>query len=257
MDIKDFISRYRNHPVLFIGSGLSMRYIQTSYTWDGLLKKIASEINPNPEYFWDLKADNMHGDYVIYEKVATNLEKDFNELLKRNRNGNFAEINNIFYKNMEKGKKVSRFKIYISTLLKDIKIKDSVEAEISELKKARKNVSSIITTNYDQMVESIFSFNPLIGNNILLSNPYGSVYKIHGCVTAPETIIITEEDYKTFDKKYELIRAQLLSLFVHNPIIFLGYSIGDRNIKDLLKTIFSYVDYNSPEAKKECVKNLV
>lgn len=70
------------------------------------------------------------------------------------------------------------------------------------------------------MVESIFSFNPLIGNNILLSNPYGSVYKIHGCVTAPETIIITEEDYKTFDKKYELIRAQLLSLFVHNPIIF-------------------------------------
>lgn len=105
MDIKDFISRYRNHPVLFIGSGLSMRYIQTSYTWDGLLKKIASEINPNPEYFWDLKADNMHGDYVIYEKVATNLEKDFNELLKRNRNGNFAEINNIFYKNMEKGKR--------------------------------------------------------------------------------------------------------------------------------------------------------
>ena len=250
MDIKDFISRYRNHPVLFIGSGLSMRYIQTSYTWDGLLKKIASEINPNPEYFWDLKADNMHGDYVIYEKVATNLEKDFNELLKHHRNGKFAEINNIFYKNMEKGKKVSRFKIYISTLLKDIRIKDSVEAEISELKKARKNVSSIITTNYDQMVESIFSFNPLIGNNILLSNPYGSVYKIHGCVTAPETIIITEEDYKVFDKKYELIRAQLLSLFVHNPIIFLGYSIGDRNIKDLLKTIFSYVDYNSPEAKK-------
>ena len=240
MDIKDFISRYRNHPVLFIGSGLSMRYIQTSYTWDGLLKKIASEINPNPEYFWDLKADNMHGDYVIYEKVATNLEKDFNELLKHHRNGKFAEINNIFYKNMEKGKKVSRFKIYISTLLKDIRIKDSVEAEISELKKARKNVSSIITTNYDQMVESIFSFNPLIGNNILLSNPYGSVYKIHGCVTAPETIIITEEDYKVFDKKYELIRAQLLSLFVHNPIIFLGYSIGDRNIKDLLKTIFSY-----------------
>ena len=158
MDIKDFISRYRNHPVLFIGSGLSMRYIQTSYTWDGLLKKIASEINPNPEYFWDLKADNMHGDYVIYEKVATNLEKDFNELLKRNRNGNFAEINNIFYKNMEKGKKVSRFKIYISTLLKDIKIKDSVEAEISELKKARKNVSSIITPNCNNKLNTRRTF---------------------------------------------------------------------------------------------------
>ena len=74
---------------------------------------------------------------------------------------------------------------------------------------------------------------------------------------SPETIIITEEDYKTFDKKYELIRAQLLSLFVHNPIIFLGYSIGDRNIKDLLKTIFSYVDYNSPERQNKGQFSLV
>lgn len=39
----------------------------------------------------------------------------------------------------------------------------------------------------------MFSFNPLIGNDILLSNPYGSVYKIHGCISAPDKIIITEK----------------------------------------------------------------
>ena len=100
------------------------------------------------------------------------------------------------------------------------------------------------------MIEEIFKFNPLIGNNILLSNPYGSVYKIHGCVSQPDKIIISERDYQEFEKKYELIRAQLLSLFIHNPIIFIGYAIGDKNIKDILKTIFSYVDYNSEEAKK-------
>ena len=125
-----------------------------------------------------------------------------------------------------------------------------MDKEISELKKAGKNISSIITTNYDCMIEEIFSFNPLIGNNILLSNPYGSVYKIHGCVSQPDKIIISEKDYQEFEKKYELIRAQLLSLFIHNPIIFIGYAIGDKNIKDILKTIFSYVDYNSEEAKK-------
>ena len=47
-----------------------------------------------------------------------------------------------------------------------------------------------------------------------------------------------------------MIRAQLLSLFIHNPIIFVGYNIGDKNIKDILRTIFSYVDYNSEESKK-------
>ncbi len=50
-----------------------------------------------------------------------------------------------------------------------------------------------------------------------------------------------EEDYDYFDNKYELIRAQLLSLFIHNPVIFIGYSISDRNIQQILKTIFSYV----------------
>ncbi|GIM53005.1 hypothetical protein CAPN004_20350 [Capnocytophaga cynodegmi] len=100
------------------------------------------------------------------------------------------------------------------------------------------------------MIEDIFEFNELIGNNILLSNPYGSVYKIHGCFSKPENIIITEKDYEDFDNKYELIRAQLLSLFIHNPIIFLGYSINDENIRKILKTIFTYVPANSELAKR-------
>ena len=129
-------------------------------------------------------------------------------------------------------------------------MKKGMLEEIAELKKARKNIGSIITTNYDKMIEEMFSFNPLIGNDILLSNPYGSVYKIHGCISAPDKIIITEKDYCEFNEKYELIRAQLLSLFIHNPIIFIGYNIGDKNIKDILKTIFSYVDYSSKESKQ-------
>ena len=249
MDIQSFISRFRNYPILFIGSGLSMRYIHTSYTWEGLLKKIASDLNADPEYFLDLKSENMNGNNLSYEKIASRLERDFNNLLKNDRNGKFKNINDIFYDYMNKGRNISRFKLYIAELLRDVSINDSAKEEIAELKKAKKNVSSIITTNYDQMIEELFSFNSLVGNDILLSNPYGSVYKIHGCVTHPESIIITDEDYKEFEMKYELIRAQLLSLFVHNPIIFLGYKIGDRNIKDILKTIFSYVDYKSPEAK--------
>ena len=125
-----------------------------------------------------------------------------------------------------------------------------MEAELSEFKKIRKNVGSIITTNYDQLIEEAFEFNKLIGNDILLSNPYGSVYKIHGCSSDPEKMIITKEDYQRFSERYELIRAQLLSLFIHNPIIFMGYSIGDENIKSILKTIFTYIEPNSDAATK-------
>lgn len=39
MEIKEFFSAYTNHPVLFIGTGISLRYLETAYTWDNLLKK--------------------------------------------------------------------------------------------------------------------------------------------------------------------------------------------------------------------------
>ena len=42
----------------------------------------------------------------------------------------------------------------------------------------------------------------------------------------------------------------MLSLFIHNPIIFLGYNVGDENIKKVLKTIFSYIPNNTEEAEK-------
>ncbi|ECZ4748432.1 SIR2 family protein, partial [Salmonella enterica subsp. enterica serovar Stanleyville] len=129
-------------------------------------------------------------------------------------------------------------------------LKEEKSEEIAELIKMRKNIGSIITTNYDLLIEQLFEFEPLIGNSILLSNPYGSVYKIHGCVSAPYELTITEQDYDYFDNKYELIRAQLLSLFIHNPVIFIGYSISDRNIQQILKTIFSYVPTNSDIANK-------
>lgn len=251
MKINEFISNYKNHPVLFIGTGMSLRYLNNSYTWDGLLRKIASDLTGNQERYLDIKAgcQNQDGKYE-YDKVASILEGEFNAYVLANRDGKFEMINDLFYANMEKGINISRFKIYIAEQLKVLNLKDEMQNEIKELKKIRKNIGSIITTNYDKLIEDIFEFTPLIGNDILLSNPYGSVYKIHGCVSNPARLIISSTDYNFFNNKYELIRAQLLSLFIHNPIIFMGYSIGDENIKNILKTIFTYIEPNSDQAKK-------
>ena len=251
LDIKDFINNYNNHPVLFVGTGISLRYLEDSYNWDNLLKKIISDIGMNEEDYYDIKADNQFNGEYDYTRIGSDIEKIFNKKLAENRNGKFEKINNEFYKLMKSSDlNVSRFKIYIADIFKNIILKEGVGRELSYLKKARKNIGSIVTTNYDCFLEDIFEFTPLIGNDILLSNPYGALYKIHGCISKPEKIIITKEDYDYFDDKYELIRAQLLSLFIHNPIIFLGYSVSDDNIKKILETIFSYVEPNSEQAEK-------
>ena len=44
LNIKEFVSRYHNHPVLFIGTGISLRYLNNSYTWDGILSKISYDL---------------------------------------------------------------------------------------------------------------------------------------------------------------------------------------------------------------------
>lgn len=246
MDIKDFVSKYHTHPVLFIGTGMSMRYLQKSYSWRGLLEQIVVDLTGNDEDFLNIDS-HCNGNCPM---MACEIEKMFNQKLEEDRNGKFKSVNDFFFQEKRDGRDNSRFKIYISQLLANNQLKPDMIDEIKALKTIRKNISSIITTNYDDLVEQLFQFSPLVGNKILLSNPYGAVYKIHGSTEDPSTIIITEDDYKKFDTKYELIRAQLLSLFMHNPIIFMGYSLTDNNIKNLLHTIFSYVDSSSDEAEK-------
>ncbi|WP_419803548.1 SIR2 family protein [Mucilaginibacter sp.] len=250
MNIADFISHYKNHPVLFIGTGFSLRYLENSYTWDGLLSKIAFDLKDNSEYYLDIKAQCEEDGKYQFDKIATLLEEEFNKDLTADRYGRFKNVNDMFYENMAKSIKLSRFKIYIAKIFSTTELRRSKTEELAELKKIRKNIGSIITTNYDNLIEETFEFNKLIGNDILLSNPYGSVYKIHGCTTDAGKMIITADDYIRFSEKYELIRAQLLSLFIHNPIIFIGYRIGDENIKSILKTIFTYIEPNSDQAKK-------
>lgn len=250
MNVKEFINQYRNHPVLFAGTGLSKRFLDNSYSWDELLKYISFELTGNEEEYFDIKNKCFESGKYNLPKVATILENKFNDIVEKDRDGKFKLINDIFYLKMKEGINVSRFKIYISDLLSEFNINKEKKEEFELFKKIRKNIGSIVTTNYDNFIEKVFEFTPLIGNDILLSNPYGSVYKIHGCITSVDKIIITESDYDDFEKEYELIRAQLLSLFIHNPIIFIGYSIEDENIRKLLGTIFTYVKPDTDQARK-------
>ena len=222
MKIQEFINQYKNHPILFMGTGISLRYYENSYTWDQLLSKLSFELHGDKEAYLNLKYENKND----LPQIASILEKRYDEILKEDRNGKFKFINDIFFEKIENVSqpcRCSRMKLYISYLLANLKIKDSKDDEIQALIRAKKNICSIITTNYDTFIEDYLKFIPLVGNDIILSNPYGSVYKIHGSITSPESLVITSDDYKSFNVGNELIKAQLVSLFIHHPIIFLDY----------------------------------
>lgn len=54
MNIKDFVSKFHTHPVLFFGTGMSMRYLNTSYSWKGLLRHVIEELTGNDELFLNI-----------------------------------------------------------------------------------------------------------------------------------------------------------------------------------------------------------
>ena len=54
MQIQYFIRNFRNYPVMFIGTGLSLRYLENSYNWEDLLKKIA----------FDFESDEKVGKFI-------------------------------------------------------------------------------------------------------------------------------------------------------------------------------------------------
>ena len=70
------------------------------------------------------------------------------------------------------------------------------------------------------------------------------IYKIHGSLESPESIVINEADYLKFEEKSAYLAAKLMTIFMEYPIIFMGYSISDNNIINIIKSIVNCLDEN-------------
>ena len=79
--ILDRIVEKRKMPVLFIGSGISKRYLYDFPDWEGLLKDSFKIVNPDP-YYYSQYVERFrregHSPFEINTKLASVIENDFN-----------------------------------------------------------------------------------------------------------------------------------------------------------------------------------
>ncbi|MRC15528.1 hypothetical protein GH866_07910 [Bacillus thuringiensis] len=247
--LKSVIDDSGTRPILFVGTGLSMRYLNAP-NWIGLLDML---INRNPKctypiaYYTQNCEDNPH--------IASLLIEEYNKYAWDNyRNGAFPEKlyepnnhNSMFFKY-----EICRI---FERIMENFNLDDHPLSEEIELLKELKP-HAIITTNYDKMLEKIFPEHSVtVGQQVIKSKEslrIGQILKIHGCMDRPEEIVISKEDYEVFHKKQKYLTAKLLTYFMEHPIIFLGYSLSDSNIKKILLDIAEMV-CESPE---EIVDNI-
>ncbi|MCT7357555.1 SIR2 family protein [Thalassolituus pacificus] len=220
-------------PILFFGSGMSQRYIGTP-TWYGLLEILAAtcpKIDKKIAYY-----KQKHDDPI---KIGT----EFSELIRE-----WAwEEQEKFPQELFEGNQPSN--IYIKHIVSEIFQDSSTTAEAqTRLQKYENEIRilksinpyAIITTNYDSFLENTFpDYAPIIGQEILRANyaSVGEIIKIHGCSSSPRSLVLTSQDYEDFGLKKKYLSAKLLTFFAEHPLIILGYSAQDPNIRTILSDI--------------------
>ncbi len=229
-NLVDHFNRTSSFPFLFIGSGLSRRYLGLE-DWEGLLKKFCESLE-DYQYYYSTASGCL-------PEVATSMSKDFHDFWWKSEK--YLEDRKK-YKNLCVNPS-SALKIAIASYLEDLSdCKISNVQYVEEIEALSKlDVEGIITTNWDRFVEKLFpDYKVYVGQReLIFSNPQSinEIYKIHGCCSEPNSMVLTSSDYNEFNSKNAYLAAKLITIFVEHPIIFIGYSIEDDNIKSILTSI--------------------
>ncbi|WP_086936671.1 MULTISPECIES: SIR2 family protein [Pseudomonas] len=217
-------------PFLFVGSGFSRRYIGLEQ-WDELLKRFCDGIQ---EFGYYSSQNNQD-----LAKAASAIAKDFNEIWWKSEKYSESRKNNSDSITSVSSALKHEMASYLANISHNKISADGLSDELEAL--SRLNVDGIITTNWDLFIEELFpDYKVFIGQEeLLFSNPQsiGEVYKIHGCASQPNSLVLTNEDYEIFEEKNPYLAAKLITIFIEHPVIFIGYSISDRNIQKIIESI--------------------
>ncbi|WP_200930139.1 SIR2 family protein [Methylobacterium sp. Leaf86] len=231
-DIATTVEGTACQPILFIGSGLSRRYFSAP-SWDELLSRLAAMcplIDREYAYYKQTMRDPL--------KIGAHFAERFQEWAWGEGRSNFPP--ELFADTVPSS---AYIKHCIAEMLRSVTPTDlaavsAFKDEIDALMAIRPH--AVITTNYDQFLEVAFpEYQPIIGQQIIRTPnlSVGEIFKIHGCVSDPGSVVLTQVDYDEFIKKKKYLSAKLLTFFSEHPLLFIGYGAGDPNIRAILSDI--------------------
>lgn len=243
------IIKQKNLPALFIGTGISKRYWESCPNWDELLLSLANDIGISANAFAAQKGKFKiaHPEItpgILNQKMASYLQE---KMLAKIENGELDPLS--FFSEKENNRCLSGtdyFKMLVAKKVRNYSLNEAMKEELELFKKIGNKISMVFTTNYDTFLErEVFpKFTVYTNQNqyYFRDATYGEIYKIHGSVTDPNSIILCENDYKIFENSLKLISAKLINALLDFPIIFLGYSLEDENIRKILSDFVNSFD---------------
>lgn len=215
--MQNAINDFNNYnSVIFLGAGVSSSAKMP--TWDILLKGLLSNASIFYESDYDAICDEMGNSYLLiarYIQKAANINKK--ELVE-----------------------TIRKLLYHSTVERSDLI-----TEICNMVQRQKKVESIITYNYDTLIENYLNAHgkkafSIYRNNRDEGNSF-PVYHVHGVVyrdgtNEVENIVLSEEDYhKVYTEVFDWSNVEQLHALTRCTCFFIGLSMKDPNLRRLLE----------------------
>ena len=223
-ELLNYISMFREKAeqgklVIFVGAGVSCN-VDGMPSWNALIQNMAKAIDYS-------RCDTCRHRFESCENTCL-LKDDFStdELLKVPQHV-FNKDQELYYRILNESIPTVTADAPLSSAIFDI------------------NPAHIITTNYDQLLESsknIFceQYQVIVYDKDLLNADRGKyIIKMHGDLSDASSIVLKEQDYLDYSQKHVLIELFIKSLLTDHIVLFLGYSLNDYNIK----LILSWLNY--------------
>lgn len=252
MSFIENIKEKNQFPIIFVGSGITQRYFKNAPRWEELLLSLWEKVHERESYFELYHRLQSKGliDFQIYLEIARILEEDIDAAFYQRQ----LTIDNLEIEQAH-SEKLSPFKQCIANVFSNLEKREGMDEEIKSLAQMLVKARFIITTNYDTFIEECFnllnkSIKVNVGNKGLFvkTNDYGELYKIHGSIKEINSICITQKDYEQNESKLAIVNAKILSNLTEAPILFLGYSLTDENIRALLSDYSENIPYGLEDA---------
>jgi hypothetical protein len=104
----------------------------------------------------------------------------------------------------------------------------------------------LYTTNFDSLLELAFKeelgFHPMIAvrnTDVPLVRERSTIIKLHGDISQPDTIMITETDHADYPRGREALFDVLQADLYAHSFVFLGYGLRDNSLRSLYRSMAS------------------
>ena len=205
--------------VVFVGAGVSCN-VEGMPDWSSLIQSMAKAIDYSKCTSCRYRSETCQQNCLLKNEYSTD------ELLK-----------------------IPQYVYNTDEVLYDQILTESISAAVTDAPLSSAifdiNPAHIITTNYDQLLESsknVFreQYQVIIHDKDLLKADKSKyIIKMHGDLSMHESIVLKEQDYLNYSQTHVLIELFIKSLLTDHIVLFLGYSLNDYNIK----LIISWLNY--------------